>query len=214
MGHTLRIAGLMALLALLVAACTAGPADTQPAGPVPTAIRLTITGDTGPVLKTSGAGRIELLRDGAAEPVVIEFENGALAIHDLTPGKYSIASLGPLTCRGLTFEVIDQPGGAPGARALGSLHAKIVTTDYYVALMSRKPATGAEIADLAERTQSAPEAIDARVIDQTEAAPCFMGRGGPGTTWRDRPLGEQILIGIGFAAFCAAAVASGGFCAF
>jgi hypothetical protein len=195
---------------LLLAACATAPVDPQPARSTPTALHLTITGAVEPVLGADGTGRIELVRDGTAEPIGVAFENGVLAIADLQPGEYSISTLGQLTCRGLTFEV----DPSSGARALGSLQAQIVTTDYYVALMSRKPASGAEVAALAERTQTAPTAIDARPIAMAEAAPCFLGRGGPGTTWRDRPLGEQILLGIGFAGFCAVALASGGFCAF
>jgi hypothetical protein len=202
--------GPAALLPLLLAACATAPAEPQPARPVPTALHLTITGATEPVLGAGTTGRIELVRDGTAEPVGVDFENGAMVVADLEPGQYSIAALGPLTCRGLTFEVDD----AASARALGSLRAEIITTDYHVGLMSRRAATGAEIAGLAERVQAAPDTIDAQPIAMAEVAPCYMGTGGPGTTWRDRPLGEQILLGIGFAGFCAIALASGGFCAF
>lgn len=210
MKHLARFA---ALLPLLLAACAAepdGPDAAQPPRLTPTALNLTISGDTGPVLGTGTTGQIELTRNDAAEPVTVEFENGALAAADLQPGQYSITRIGPLFCRGMTFEV-DQD---TRARALGSLHAEIITTRYYVALMSRKAATGAELAGLAERTQTAPGAIDARPVSIMEKAPCFLGRDGPGTTWRDRPVGEQILLGIGFAGFCAVALASGGFCAF
>ena len=200
----------MALLMLLLAACAAQPDAPQPPRLTPTALHLTVTGDTAPVLGTGTTGQIELTRDGAAEPVGVEFENGALVVADLQPGQYNITKLGSLTCRGLTFE-IDQ---AARARDLGTLRAEIITTDYYVALMSRRAATGAEIAGLAERVQAPPDTIDARPIAMAEAAPCFLGTGGPGTTWRERPLAEQILLGIGFAGFCAVALASGGFCAF
>lgn len=203
-----RIAALMALLPLLVAGCATAPSEAPPAQPVPTALQLTITGAVEPILDTDGRGRVALLSEGTAEPISMEFENGTLAVQDLPPGQYSITNLGPLTCRGLTFAVDQSP------RALGALQAEIVTTDYYVALMSQKPAAAAEIAELAERLQAAPEAIDARPIVLSETAPCFMGRGGPGTTWRERPLGEQIMFGVLIAGFCAAALASGGFCAF
>ena len=208
-----RFFALLALLPLLLAACAAedaAPAEIRPAPPQPTAFRLTVTGATGPLLGTGTTGRIEFLRDGADEAIGVEFENGALAVEGLEPGLYSIARIGPLICRGLTFEV--DPSAS--ARALGSLRAEIIKTDYYVALMSLAPATGAEIEELAERTGAAPGTIDTRPLQAAEAAPCFVNRAGPGATWRDRPLGERILLGIGIAALCAAAVAGGGFCAF
>ena len=101
-----------------------------------------------------------------------------------------------------------------GCGALGSIQAKINTTDYYVMLMSRHPATQAELAGFAAQTRTSLDDIDARPITIAEKAPCFAGTSGPGTTWQERPLGEKILLGIGFAGFCAIAVASGGFCAF
>jgi hypothetical protein len=199
-----------AMALLLLAACATQPDPAQPPRLTPTALHLTVTGDTAPVLGTGTTGQIELTRDGAAEPVSLEFENGALAVTDLQPGQYNITRIGQLTCRGLTFEV--DPSAR--VRALGTLRAKIITTDYYVALMSGRAASEAEIAGLAEHVQAAPETIDPRPITVTETAPCYLSTGGPGTTWRERPLGEKILLGIGFAGFCAIALASGGLCAF
>ena len=80
--------------------------------------------------------------------------------------------------------------------------------------MSLAPATGTEIAGLAERMGAAPDAIDARPLVIPEAAPCFVNRAGPYATWQDLPLGEKIMLGIAIGAFCAAAVAAGGFCFF
>lgn len=205
-----RVPGLMVLLPLLVAGCATAPAEPGPVQPIPTALHLTISGATEPVLNADGSGQIGLVREGAAEPIAVQFQNGGVTTTDLGPGRYSIATLGPLTCRGLTFDI--EPRSS--ARALGSLKAEIITTEYYVALMSRKPATSTEIAELAGRTNAAPDRIDATPVSQTEAAPCFMGRGGPGTTWHELSTGEQILLGIGFAGFCAVSLASGGFCAF
>ncbi len=213
MTHAPRILALIALLPLLLAACATGrtaPPESQPAQTLPVAFHLTVTGKTGPVLETGATGRIEVMREDADEPIGLEFENGELAIHELPPGRYSIARIGPLACRGLSFEV----DPSAGARALGSLRAEIIETDYYVALLSLAPATGTEIAALAERTGAAPGTIDTRPLQAAEAAPCFISRAGPDATWRDRPLGEQIMLGIVIAAFCAAAVAAGGFCAF
>ncbi len=208
-----RILALIALLPLLLAACAAeytAPPETQTAQTQPVAFRLTVTGKTGAVLETGATGRIEVLREGADEAIDLDFENGELAVHELPPGHYSIARIGPLLCRGLTFEV----DPLTQARALGALRAEIIATDYYVALMSLAPATGTEIAALAERTGAAPGAIDARPLVIPEAAPCFINRAGPDATWHELPLGQKIMLGILMAGFCAAAVAAGGFCAF
>jgi hypothetical protein len=208
-----RFLALLALLPLLLAACAtedAAPTEIRPAQIQPVAFRLTVTGKTGAVLETGATGRIEVLRKGADEAIGLDFENGELAIHELAPGHYSIARIGPLICRGLSFEV--DPSAS--ARALGSLRAEIIATDYYVALLSLAPATGAEIAALAERTGAAPGAIDTRPLQVAEAAPCFISRAGPDATWRELPLGQKIMLGIVIAGFCAIAVASGGFCAY
>ena len=210
MGPASRIVA-VAVLLLLLAACASGRTAPPETGQIqPVAFRLTVAGKTGAVLETDATGRIEVLREGADEAIGLNFENGELAVHELPPGRYAIASIGPLTCRGLSFEV----DPSTKARALGALRAEIIVTDYYIALLSGRAATGTEIAGLAERTGAAPDTIDARPLMIPEAAPCFVGRGGPGTTWRERPLGEKILLGIGFVGFCAIAVASGGFCAF
>jgi hypothetical protein len=208
-----RILALIALLPLLLAACAtepAAPPEPQPAQVQPIAFRLTVTGKTGAVLGDGDTGRIEVLREGADEAIGLDFTNGAMTTHELPPGTYSIARIGPLLCRGLAFEV----DPSAGARALGSLHAKIITTDYHVALMSLAPATGTEIAALAERTGTTPGAIDAHPLVIPEAAPCFISRAGPDATFDELPLGEKILLGIAIGGFCALAFASGGFCVF
>jgi hypothetical protein len=203
-----RITATMALVPLLVAACATAPPEPEPARPVPTALEITVTGAVEPVLGADGTGRVALVREGSAEPIDLEFRNGALVVRDLPPGQYSIAALGPLNCHGLSFAVDRSP------RALGALRADIVATDYYVAMMSRRSAAGADIAAFAERTRLPPGQIDATPIVQIDAAPCFINRGGQGETWRERPLGEQIMFGILVGGFCAAAVAAGGLCAF
>jgi hypothetical protein len=213
MRPALRILALIAFLPLLLGACAAEDAalpEAQPAQILPVAFRLTVTGKTGPVLGTGTTGRIEVLREGADEAIGLDFENGELAVRELPPDRYNIARIGPLICRGLTFEV--DPWTQ--ARALGSLRAEIIATDYYVALLSLAPATGTEIAALAERTGAAPGAVDARPLVIPEAAPCFISRAGPDATWHELPLGQKIMLGIVIAGFCAAAVAAGGFCAF
>lgn len=211
MGLNQRIFAMAVLLPLILAACASGRAELPETGQTqPVAFRLTVTGETEAVMETGTTGRVEVLRDGADEATGLDFENGEMTVHDLAPGSYAVARIGPLKCRGLSFDV--DPGTQ--ARALGSLRAEIIVTDYDVAMMSVAPASGAEIAELAGRLQTAPGTVDARALTIPEAAPCFAGHGGPGATWRDRPLGEKILLGIGFAGFCAIAVASGGFCVF
>ncbi len=202
-------------MALLLTACatqpdTSQPDTSQPPQLTPTALQLTVTGDTAPVLGSENIGQIELHRKGVDEPVLLEFQSGVAAVHNLPPGKYRVVKIGALTCRGMTFEI----DPSTNARALGSIQAKIITTDYYVMLMSRHPATQAELAGLAAQTRTSLDDIDARPITIAENAPCFAGTGGPGTTWQERPLGEKILLGIGFAGFCAIALAAGGFCVF
>ncbi|MEE8455363.1 MAG: hypothetical protein V3R90_11540, partial [Limibaculum sp.] len=204
MGPVSRTIILAALFPLILAACADAPpvpTASEPARLQLVAFRLAVTGETGPVLETGTTGRIEVLREGADEVIGLDFENGELAIHELPPGRYSIARIGPLACRGLSFEV--DPSAE--VRALGSLRAEIIVTDYYVALLSGQAATGAEIAGLAERTGAAPGAIDARPLVIPEAAPCFVNRAGPDASWHDLPLGQKIMLGVVIAGFCAAA---------
>ena len=204
-----------ALGPLLLAACVAqqsapeasGPAP-EASGPVPVSIRLVVVGDTGPVLDGDGAGQLELTRRGAGEPVSMAFANDALAVEALPPGRYEVSGLGALRCRGLAFEV----GGRP--RHLGTVRANLVDASYHVALMSRASVSSADVAEVAERAGTVPDAVDAVPIEITETAPCYLGRDGPITTWEDLPLEEQIMLGIGMAGLCALALASGGFCAF
>jgi hypothetical protein len=209
MGSASRIAGLLALLPLL-AACVTAPADPQPVQPIPTALQLGVSGHVAPVLDADGQGKVTLIRDGADAPITVSFQNDVPADFELAPGHYEITAIGLLTCRGMEFDVDDGAGG----RHLGTIRAEIIKTRYYVAMIAGHPATVFEISELADKTGIAPGNIDDRRISATEAAPCFIHRGGPGQTWRDRPLGEKILLGIGFAGWCAIALANGGFCAF
>jgi hypothetical protein len=208
-----RILALAALL-LLPAACaeqngTAPEPAAAPVESVPVAFRLGITGKNAPVLAEDGSGQVTLRHKETKALVPVAFGNGALAVHDLAPGEYSITGIGPLICRGLDFEL-----GEARGRALGEIRAEIVETDYYVALMASRPASRADVTELAAQAQIAPGSVDARPLPITESAPCYLSKSGPGTTWQERPLGEKILLGIGIAAFCAAALASGGFCVF
>lgn len=210
MRAALRMLARLVLGPLLLAACAA--AETAPpeagAGPVPVALRLTLAGDTAPVLDADGAGAIELTRDGADEPLSLAFENGALAVHELPSGRYEIARLGPLYCKGLDFEVAAAP------RYLGSLEAELVRSRYHVALMSRPVAAQADLATLAERAGTSTQAVDARPLEISEIAPCALGPDGPVVTWDDLTLGEKVILGTSVAALCALAVAGGGFCSF
>jgi hypothetical protein len=209
MGSASRIAGLLAPLALL-AACVTAPADPQPVQPIPTRLQFGVSGHAAPVVDADGRGQVTLIRDGADAPITVSFQNDVPADFELAPGHYEITAIGLLTCRGMEFDV---DGGA-GGRHLGTLRAEIIKTRYYVAMIAGHPATVPAISEFADKTGIAPGNIDNGPISTTEAAPCFIHRAGPGQTWRDRPLGEKILLGIGFAGFCAIALASGGFCAF
>lgn len=196
-------------LLLLFAACTAQESAPAPdAGPVPVGFRLALAGDTGPVLDAEGRGQFELARDGADAPVSAAFENGGLTVHELAPGRYEITGLGSLQCRGLAFEVGAEP------RYLGAVSAELVRANYHVALMSRPSVPVADVAALAEAAGVEPDAVNARPLDITESAPCFLGRDGPVITWDDLTLGEKIMLGVGVAGLCAASLAAGGFCQF
>lgn len=192
---------------ILLAACA--PQDQAVGPPIPATIDLAFAGDVAPVLDAEDVGEIVLSRDGTDEPIVVPFVNGATAEFALAPGAYQVTHIGALQCRGMSFQV----DPAAGARALGSIGGEIIKTDYYVALMAGAPATAEQVSTLAAAHGLAPDHVDAGAMIVTEQAPCFLHTAGPGQTWRDRPLGEQILFGIGFAAFCAVALASGGFCA-
>lgn len=205
MRRILRRAALTILLPLFLAACAAGPEVSAPDRSIPTTLRIAVTGEAGAVLDAEGAGRIEVLRDGASEPVAMAFRNGGAAGADLVPGAYRITRLGSLTCRNMRFDVDPEAE----ARALGGLRAEIVrTTDYDVALVTTRAA--AEDGNSAE----APGAVDSRPLTVSEPAPCYANRSGPEANWQERSLGERILFGLAVGALCAAALAAGGFCAF
>ena len=121
-----RIASVAAAASHLLAACA-----TQPPPPVdigsmnfidtrPAALQVTVTGRTAPVLHDGTTGRLVVTRDGAPEPIGLDFVNGALAVFDLPPGQYNIAMIGPLACSGLAFAIDADAGGV----ALGSIEAR------------------------------------------------------------------------------------------
>lgn len=209
-------------LLLLLAACATAPAPgassdsasgdkTAASDDTPSLVglRLTLTGKTAPVLDANGAGEITLLREGGEAPVPVPFTNGGLAEAELAPGRYRLAGIGPLLCRGLEFEV-----GPAAARALGMVRADIVETEYYVALMSVAPAGETDLGALAARAGTEPAGVDARPLDQSEAAPCFVNKAGPAMTWQEVPLHQRFMLALLMAGICAGSVAAGGFCAF
>lgn len=202
-------------LALLIG-CAAGQRPPEAgqtsaaAGPVPVGLRLSLAGDTAPVLGPDGEGRLTLARADADDPLSLDFRNQALAVHGLAPGRYEITRLGRLQCRGLAFEV---PEGT-GARYLGTLSGELVRANYHVALMAPPTIDPADAGALAETAGIAPERVDSRPLAVREAAPCFLGRDGPVTTWEDLSLSDKIFLSIGVAGLCAISVATGGFCQF
>lgn len=178
--------------------------------PIPVGLRLSLAGDTAPVLGPDGTGQLTLARGGTDEPLSLAFHNDALAVYDLAPGRYEITGLGRLHCRGLAFEV---PGGA-SARYLGTVNAELVRANYHVALLAPAAPEPADAAALAERAGIAADALDARPLAVGETAPCFLGRDGPVTTWEDLSLSEKIMLSVGVAGLCAISLATGGFCQF
>jgi hypothetical protein len=201
-----RTAARMAPVLLLLAACaTAGPEPDSalaPGEPRAAALRLSVTGATA-VLDTTAPISVELVRAGAEEPVTLAFTDGDLAMHELPPGRYAVTRIGGLSCTGLDFELA--PGAAP--RALGTLRAEIIRTDYDVALVSGSPATPADLAQLGGTAESDPLAVHRQAL-------CHSSRDGDGTQFHDMSPAEQVMTVILFGGFCAAALASGGFCAF
>jgi hypothetical protein len=148
-------------------------ADTRPA-----ALRVTVTGRTAPVLHDGTTGRLVVARDGAPEPIGLDFENGALAVYQLPPGDYSIAMIGPLTCSGLEFTIDADAGGV----ALGSIEANIFRADPHSALISGQAATGAEIASTAAEVQAAPGAIGSQPVAIAQSALCHTNGATTGQT--------------------------------
>jgi len=195
------------LAPLALAACAAsGPgsddrAAPEAATPTPAALRLVIAGDADPVFALDQPIPVELNRDGADAPVTLEVRAGSLSVARLPPGHYAVTRIGPLACAGIGFDL------GPGPQALGTLRAEVLRTEYDVALISAVPATPADLAELGADAADAPLTVHRQAL-------CHSGRGGTGTQFRDLSPAEQIMAGILFAGFCAAAVASGGFCAF
>ncbi len=179
-----RIALIAAAASHLLAACAARmppPADIGSmnfADTRPAALRVTVTGRTTPVLHDGTTGRLVLTRDGAPEPIGLDFENGALAIYDLPPDRYSIAMIGPLACSGLEFTVDADAVGV----ALGSIEANIFRSDPASALLSGQAASGAEIASTAAEVQAAPEAIGSQPVAIAQTALCHTNGASDGQT--------------------------------
>lgn len=194
---------------LALAACAAagqGPGERDDAvapAPVPVALRLVITGAAEPVFAPDRPIPVALSRGGAEAPATLEVRAGALSVAQLPPGRYAVTRIGPLACAGIGFDL----GPGPAPQALGTLRAEVLRTEYDVALISAAPATPADLAVLGGGAEAAPLTVHRQAL-------CHSGRGGAGTQFRDLSPAEQVMAGILFAGFCAAAVASGGFCAF
>jgi hypothetical protein len=196
-----------ALAGLILSACVTTTTEPQPVATEtelrPTALRLNLTGKSEAVFGAVTAIPVLLTRDGTEEPVATELTPGGLTRMELPPGDYSISRIGPMACYGIGFTVA--PGAEP--RALGTLQAEILRTQYDIALLDGSPASTADLAELGAGAQAAPLYIDRNAL-------CHVGRNGPGTEFRDLSPAEQVMAAILFGGLCAAAVASGGFCAF
>lgn len=196
---------------MLPGGCVTAPAEPAPPETAavetvqlrPVALRLNLTGKAPAVFGGATAIPVLLARTGTQEPVAAEFTPGALTRLELPPGDYAVSRIGPMACSGIGFTLT--PGAEP--RALGVLDAEILQTEYDIALIGAGPASAADLAELGSGAQSAPLFIDRKAL-------CHAGRGGPGTQYHDLTLAQKITVGVFFAGFCAAAVASGGFCAF
>lgn len=192
-----------AALLLVLAACqttAAASRDGSDAQPRATALRLALTGKTEAVAAPDAAIPVELQREGA-DPLTLDYVPGALTIHELPPGRYGIAKIGPMSCTDLGFDVT--PGQGP--LALGTVDAKVSETDYYIGYVSGRPAAEADVATLgAEPGQP--------IVGRH--ALCHAPRDYTGPVWADLPIEQKLMFALMMAGFCALTVASGMVCAF
>lgn len=196
----IRLLPVAALLPLAAAcAATPEPAAVPEAEPRPVLFRVDLLGKTGLVLDPSGRGSIEVRREGA-EPVSLDFANGAEARGELAPGAYSVTGLGGLVCSGVGFAVED--GTTP--LALGTLRATVFETDYVIALPAPPGTVPAQAGTI---PAAEPIRADRRAL-------CHSGRPAAEPPGREMTAGEEALLGLAWIALCALAVAAGGFCAF
>ncbi|HSF94479.1 MAG TPA: hypothetical protein VLA52_05580 [Thermohalobaculum sp.] len=190
-----------AALMLLLAACATAPAGPEPdPAPRSTSLTLELSGKADVVASPGEAIPVELVREGA-EPLKLDFQDGTPTRHDLPPGQYGIAGIGPLSCTGLGFEVPDGTGPVD----LGTLEARVAVTDYYIAKLKRRPPVPADL--------TPPGTEPGRLIVGRYAL-CHAPRDFTGPVWADLPLEQKLMFGVLMAGFCAAAVASGNICAF
>lgn len=195
------------LTALALAACATAPPPQEhapaSAEAATMALRLDLVGTTGALFPDGDPIPVELTPAGGSAPVTIALQEGTLAAHDLPPGAYAVSRIGPLACAGIGFELT--PGDGP--QVLGTLQARLVQTDYDIALISARRAGPADLAAMGAGARQGRLAVHRQAL-------CHAGRGGPGTEFHDLSPTEQVLAVLLFAGFCAAAVASGGVCNF
>jgi len=201
----MRLFLLLTLLPLIFAGCAAAPKSPAPdaslgaAPPRAVALRLVLSGSADAVFPPGQKVPVELAYGDEGPVVSLDLVPGRRSLHDLAPGGYAVTRIGPLGCTGIGFAV--GPGAAPAD--LGTLRAEVLQTDYDVALISARAASPGELGD------AEPVPLFAH-----RQALCHASRDGPGTEYRDLSPAERVMVAILFAGFCAAAVASGGFCAF
>lgn len=176
---------LTAILAQFLAACAPSfPAPPEIAATSfveaqPVAMRVIVSGDSGPVISFGNTGTLRVSREGAQRSTILQFENGGIGVYDLVPDHYEISTVGSMDCSGVTFEVV--PGDVPSA--LGTLSIEVVETeDYNVALISWVASNSEEIADIAQLLGVAPGMIVTQSVEISRAAKCYRYRHGKGKT--------------------------------
>ena len=187
---------------LLLGACATAPEQPEPAeeaAPRAVALRLELTGKAEAVAPGGGAIPVAVAR-GGFEPVLLDFQDRALSVHDLPPGRYEIAAIGPLSCTGLGFEIA--PGSGPVS--LGTLRAQVLRTDYDVALLKAAPPGPADLAGGAEAAQLY---VDRQAL-------CHAPRDYEGPVWDDLPMEQRLLFALMMAGFCVLTVAAGNICTY
>ncbi len=151
----------------------------------PVALRINIPSSAGLLLESNTKGRIVSEREGPkkrsslskvpllerdSKPKVISvgFENGTFEIHNLPPGSFDIAMIGPLICNGLAFVI--PPGTGPVA--LGSLELDFHRRDLPALMVSSSVIARSELAMVAGEINVSPESIIVEPIAIERAVIC------------------------------------------
>jgi hypothetical protein len=203
-----RSIALTAALAHLMAACAATPplpAATPvariDAGAAPAvdatatravAIRVIVEGDQPTVIDDAGSTTLRLRAADKPVEYGLAVENGALAAYALPPGRYALTGIGPLTCRGASFEVLSEDDILLlGTVRFGAGQAKDGTVPIAVA-----PPESADHFEVIAAMQAEPTRLQPRPVALGSGAGCQPPETGPtaGATVGAVVLGAALLV--------------------